>query len=57
MEANQKKKVITLILTVAILAAAGAGAWVLTHRNANVPMEKPAHSGGPVSEPEQPQEL
>lgn len=47
MEANQKKKVITLLLTIMVLAAVGAGAWVLTHRGTNIPPNKP------VSEPEQ----
>lgn len=47
MKANQKKKVITLVLTIAVLAAVGAGAWVLTHRDTNLPSHEP------VSEPEQ----
>ena len=47
MKANQKKKVLTLLLTIAVLAAVGAGAWFLTHRDTNIP------SNEPVSDPEQ----
>ena len=53
MKADQKKKVITLILTIAVLAVAGAGAWVLTHGSANAPMEESVQSEGPASGPEQ----